>query len=282
MFNFSAMNITNLQGTVALNNGLEMPYFGLGVFQSKAGDEVVNAVKYALDAGYKAIDTAAIYKNEEGVGLGIRESGQKREDLFITSKVWNSDQGYDSTLKAYDASLERLGLDYLDLYLIHWPKEKSAETWKALEKIYEEGRVKAIGISNFLQHHVEDLLKDANVVPMINQMEFHPRLVQQDLVNFCHSKGIRYEAWSPLMQGKIFDVPEMVELAEKYGKSVVQLVLRWNLQKGVVTIPKSVKKDRIEDNAKIFDFEISEEDVKLIDSLDKHERVGPDPDNFNF
>lgn len=282
MFNFSAMNITNLQGTVALNNGLEMPYFGLGVFQSKAGGEVVNAVKYALDAGYKAIDTAAIYKNEEGVGLGIRESGQNREDLFITSKVWNSDQGYDSTLKAYDASLERLGLDYLDLYLIHWPKEKSAETWKALEKIYEEGRVKAIGISNFLQHHVEDLLKDANVVPMINQMEFHPRLVQQDLVEFCHSNGIRYEAWSPLMQGKIFDVPEMVELAEKYGKSVVQLVLRWNLQKGVVTIPKSVKKERIEDNAKVFDFEISEEDVKLIDSLDKHERVGPDPDNFNF
>ncbi len=276
------MKITDLQGTVKLNNGVEMPYFGLGVFQSKAGEEVENAVRYAVDAGYRSIDTAAIYKNEEGVGKAIRNCGVDREELFITSKVWNSDQGYDSTIKAYETSLMRLGLDYLDLYLIHWPKDLSADTWRAMEHLYREGKVRAIGVSNFLQHHLEDLLETAEVTPMVNQMEFHPRLVQQDLVDFCHAREIRYEAWSPLMQGKIFEVNELQDLAAKYGKTVVQVVLRWNLQKGVITIPKSVKKERIIDNANIFDFKIKDEDMQLIDSLDRHERVGPDPDNFNF
>lgn len=276
-------NKTNLQGTWKLHNGVEMPYFGLGVFQSQEGDEVINAVKYALEAGYRHIDTAAIYQNESGVGKAIHQSSVDRNDIFVTSKVWNSEQGYDSTLKAFDATMDRLGFETLDLYLVHWPvKGKYKETWKALEHLYKQNRVKAIGVSNFLIHHLEDLLESVEIVPMVNQVEFHPHVVQQNLLDFCAKHNIQFEAWSPLMQGQIFEIKEMVQLAEKYSKNAVQLVLRWNLQKGVVTIPKSVKKDRIISNADIFDFEISDEDMNLIDSLDKNHRVGPDPDNFNF
>jgi len=275
--------ITDLQGSFELHNGVQMPYFGLGVYQSEDGSEVINAVKAALNHGYRHIDTAAIYDNEEGVGTGIRESTVDRKDVFLTSKVWNTDQGYDTTLKAFDASLERLGTDYLDLYLVHWPKgEISKETWKALEKLYKEKRVRAIGVSNFLQHHLEDLLTSAEIVPMVNQMEFHPFLVQQDLIDFCNSKGIQYEAWSPLMQGNIFDLDVMTELASKYKKTIAQIVLRWDLQKGVVTIPKSSKKERIIANSDLFDFELSKEDVELLDGLEKGKRFGPDPDNFAF
>lgn len=277
------MNISDIRGTVSLHNGVQMPYFGLGVFQSKDGKEVINAIHDALEVGYRSIDTASIYKNEEGVGQAIAESAVPREEIFITSKVWNSDQGYESTLSAYEKSLERLQLDYLDLYLVHWPvKGKYKETWKAMEKIYQDGRVKAIGVSNFLVHHLEDVLTDATIVPMVNQMEFHPRLVQQSLLDFCASQSIQYEAWSPLMQGKIFNIEALKDLATKYGKSIAQLVLRWNLQKGVVTIPKSVKKERIAANADLFNFSISEQDMMAIDSLDKGERVGPDPDTFDF
>lgn len=275
--------ITDLQGSFELHNGVQMPYFGLGVYLSKDGSEVINAVKEALNHGYRHIDTAAIYNNEEGVGKGVQESNVDRKDIFLVSKVWNTDQGYDATLKAFDASLERLGTDYLDLYLIHWPKgELSKETWKALEKLYKQKRVRAIGVSNFLQHHLEDLLTSAEIVPMVNQMEFHPYLVQQDLIDFCKSKGIQYEAWSPLMQGNIFDLNIMKNLASKYNKTIAQIVLRWDLQKGVVTIPKSSKKERIIANSDVFDFELSEEDVQLLDGLDKGKRFGPDPDNFDF
>ncbi len=275
--------ITDLQGTFTLNNGVKMPYFGLGVYLSKDGQEVIDAVKWVIEAGYRHIDTASIYNNEDGVGEGIKQSGINRDELFVVSKVWNRDQGFDSTLKAFDASLKRLDLDYLDLYLVHWPVTgKYKETWKALEKIYAEGRVKAIGVSNFMQHHLEDLLLDAEVVPMVNQMEFHPYLVQQELIDFCADKEIQYEAWSPMMQGKIFDLEEFKNLAEKYQKTIAQIVLRWDLQKGVVTIPKSSKKERIISNADIFDFELSEEDVQLLDSLHKGQRFGPDPDNFDF
>ena len=275
--------ITDLQGTFELHNGVQMPYFGLGVYLSKDGSEVIHAVKDALDHGYRHIDTAAIYNNEEGVGTGIKESSVDRKDVFLVSKVWNTDQGYDSTLRAFEASLERLGTDYLDLYLIHWPKgDLSKETWKAMERLYKEKRVRSIGVSNFLQHHLEDLLTSVEIVPMVNQMEFHPYLVQQKLLDFCNANRIQYEAWSPLMQGNIFDLDIMKDLAAKYNKTIAQIVLRWDLQKGVVTIPKSSKKERIIANADLFDFEISDEDVKLLDSLDRGKRFGPDPDNFNF
>jgi len=277
------MKISDIQGTVELNNGIPMPYFGLGVYQVHDGEEVQQAVKYALSAGYKHIDTASLYGNERGVGQAMRESGVPRKEIFVTSKVWNSDQGYDNTLRAFDVSMKLLGFEYLDLYLIHWPvKEKYIETWKALEQLYAEGRVRAIGISNFLRHQIEDILAHCKVVPMVNQMEFHPRLVQQELIDFCHNHAIQYEAWSPLMQGKIFNIKELQPLAEKYKKDIAQLILRWNLQKGVIAIPKSIRRERIISNAQIFDFEIAPKDMKAIDSLDKNERIGPDPDNFNF
>ncbi len=275
--------ITNLQGTFELHNGVQMPYFGLGVYLSKDGNEVIHAVKDALNHGYRHIDTASIYDNEEGVGQGIRESEVDRKDVFLVSKVWNNDQGYDATLRAFDASLKRLGTDYLDLYLIHWPKgELSKDTWKALERLYKEKRVRSIGVSNFLKHHLEDLLPSVEIVPMVNQMEFHPYLVQQELLDFCNANNIQYEAWSPLMQGHIFDLEVMKEMAHRYNKTIAQIVLRWDLQKGVVTIPKSSKKERIIANADLFDFEISEADMKALNALDRGKRFGPDPDNFDF
>lgn len=276
-------NITNLQGTFKLHNEVQMPYLGLGTYQSDNDQEVVDAVQYALDFGYRHIDTASVYGNEEGVGKGIKESSVAREDIFVVSKVWNADQGYESTLKAFEASLQRLNLNYLDLYLIHWPvKGKYKETWRALEELYSEKRLRAIGVSNFMKHHLEDLLTDAEIVPMVNQMEFHPFVVQQDLLDFCASKGIQYEGWSPFMQGKLFKLEICKELSEKYGKSPAQIILRWNLQKGVVTIPKSSKSERIASNADIFDFELGKEDILQLDSLDRGERIGPDPDNFDF
>ena len=277
--------ITDLQGSFRLNNGVEMPYFGLGTYLADNDQEVIDAVKNALNAGYRHIDTAAAYKNEEGVGKGIQESNIAREEVFLVSKLWNADQGYESTLKAFEESLERLGVDYLDLYLIHWPVAgKYKDTWRAMEKLYRDKRIKAIGVSNFLQHHLEDLLETAEVVPMVNQMEFHPYLVQQDLIDFCNSKGIQYESWSPFMHGKLFDGKSEVfsDLTDKYKKSIAQIVLRYNLQKGIVVIPKSVNVDRIKSNADIFDFELSEADISYLDSLDKGERTGPDPDNFDF
>ncbi|SHM72684.1 Aldo/keto reductase [Chitinophaga jiangningensis] len=277
------MNITDIKGTVKLANGVQMPYFGLGVWRTNEGQEVIDAVKYALDAGYRHIDTAAIYGNEEGVGTAIADHATDRKDVFITTKVWNADQGYDTTIKAFETSLEKLKTDYLDLYLIHWPVAgKYKETWRALETLYAEGRVKAIGVSNFLQHQLEDLMQSAKVVPMVDQLEFHPRLQQPALQQFAKQHNIQFEAWSPLMQGQIFDIPELKELAQKYGVSVAQLVLRWDLQKGIVTIPKSIQQKRIEDNANVFGFNIAAEDIALIDALDKGTRVGPDPANFNF
>lgn len=273
----------NINSETELNNGVKMPWLGLGVFRANDGNEVINAVKTALDNGYRSIDTAAVYQNERGVGTAINESPVNREEIFLTSKVWNSDQGYETTLKAFDESLEKLKTDYLDLYLIHWPKgNRSVETWKAMEELYGKGKIKAIGISNFLVHHLEDFLPECNVTPAVNQVEFHPELIQPELLDYCRKKGIQLEAWSPIMKGKVGNIPLLQELAEKYGKSPVQVTLRWEIQKGVVTIPKSVTPERIIANADIFDFELDDEDMAKIDALDKNKRIGMHPDNIDF
>jgi diketogulonate reductase-like aldo/keto reductase len=279
--------MNHLQATTALHNGVEMPWFGLGVFKVEEGDELENAVASAIKNGYRSIDTAAIYGNEAGVGKGIQQglklASLSREDLFVTSKVWNADLGYESTLAAYEASLTKLGLEYLDLYLIHWPVEgKFKEAWRALETLYKQGRVKAIGVSNFQIHHLEALIKDTEIKPMINQVEYHPRLTQLELRSYCKANGIQLEAWSPLMQGQLLDNPLLMEIAASYNKSVAQIILRWDLQNGVITIPKSTKEARIIANAEVFDFELSPEDMERISGLNENLRVGPDPDNFDF
>lgn len=277
----------HLQDTTTLNNGVKMPWFGIGVFKVEEGPELINAVSKAIINGYRSIDTAAIYENEEGVGKGIangiKETGIAREELFVTSKVWNADLGYEETIKAYEKSLEKLGLDYLDLYLIHWPVEgKYKEAWRALESLYKNGRVKSIGVSNFQIHHLEELMKDAEIKPMINQVEYHPRLTQKSLQTFCQKNDIQLGAWSPLMQGQLLTNETLQEMASKHEKSVAQIILRWDLQNGVVTIPKSTKENRIIENANVFDFELTNEEMKVIDSLNQDFRVGPDPDNFDF
>lgn len=277
----------HLQDSTALHNGVHMPWFGIGVFKVEEGPELVEAIKVAIKHGYRSIDTAAIYENEEGVGEGIRvgieAANLSREELFITSKVWNADLGYESTLAAFETSLRKLGLDYLDLYLIHWPVEgKYIDAWRALETLYKQGKVRAIGVSNFHIHHLEKLMKEAEIKPMINQVEYHPRLTQKELQAFCREHHIQLEAWSPLMQGQLLDNPVLQEIATKYNKSVAQVILRWDLQNGVVTIPKSTKEHRIIENASIFDFELSVEEMNQIDSLNENLRVGPDPDDFDF
>lgn len=273
----------DINSKVKLNNGVEMPWLGLGVFQASEGGEVENAVKTALKTGYRSIDTASLYGNEKGVGTGIRESDVPREEVFVTSKVWNSDQGYRSTLEAFEVSLDKLQMDYLDLYLIHWPRGKhSVDTWKAMEELYEKGKIKAIGVSNFIVSHLKAFLPQCKVQPTVNQVEFHPKLVQQDLLDYCNSKNIRLEAWSPIIKGRVNNLPVLQALAAKYGKNPVQVTLRWEIQKGVVTIPKSANPERIASNADIFDFEISDEDMAKIDRLNKNNHIGSNPDSVNF
>ncbi|WP_134701042.1 aldo/keto reductase [Ammoniphilus sp. YIM 78166] len=276
--------LENLQSTTTLHNGVKMPWVGLGVFKVTDGEEVVHSVKAALEAGYRSIDTAAIYGNEEGVGRAIAESNIPREELFITTKVWNANQGYETTLAAFDESMEKLGLDYLDLYLIHWPLPshgKYVETWKALEKLYKDGRVRAIGVSNFKIHHLEDIMANCEMIPMVNQVEYHPRFNQRELHDFCKKHGIQLEAWSPLMQGGLLEDPTLVEIAKKYNKSTAQVIIRWDIQTGVVTIPKSVKPHRIAENADVFDFELTPEDMDQINALNQDKRMFADPDDMN-
>ncbi|WP_172844389.1 aldo/keto reductase [Tumebacillus algifaecis] len=275
--------IKSIKDYSVLANGVQMPWLGLGVFKTAEGEEVENSVRYALEAGYRHIDTAAIYGNEAGVGQAVKASGLAREELFITTKVWNSEQGYDTTLAAFEESRKKLGVEYVDLYLIHWAvKEKYKETWKALEKLYQDGYVRAIGVSNFQVHHLQDLMETCSVKPMVNQCEYHPYLTQKELLSFCQQEGIQFEAWSPIMRGKVNDEPEIVKLAEKYGKTPAQVVLRWDLQHGVVTIPKSVRRERVIENAQLFDFELAVEDMETLDRLNRDQRFGSDPDNIKF
>ncbi|SDS95510.1 Aldo/keto reductase [Paenibacillaceae bacterium GAS479] len=277
-----AIQLKGLNDVVELNNGVPMPRFGLGVWKVTEEGQVEQAVQSAIKAGYRSIDTAKIYGNEEGVGQGIRDSGVSRDELFITTKVWNADLGYESTLQAFQTSLDKLGLQQLDLYLIHWPVEgKIKDAWRAMEKLYKDGKVRAIGVCNFHIHHLEDLMKDAEIKPMLNQVECHPLLSQVELREFCQSHDIVVEAWSPLMQGNL-DLPELTELAKKHGKTPAQIVLRWDLQHGIVTIPKSTHENRIIENANVYDFELSQEDMALIDGINQNKRFGPDPDNFDF
>jgi 2,5-diketo-D-gluconate reductase A len=272
---------------ITLSNGVAMPQLGLGVYQVKEGEEVEQAVTAAIDAGYRLIDTAALYGNEVGVGNAIKKSSVPRKELFITTKLWNNDQGYNQTLAAFDASLEKLGLDYIDLYLIHWPSPQRGlyvESWKAFEELYAQGRVKAIGVCNFHPEHLDILLKQASVVPMVNQVELHPYLQQHEIVAYNKAHTIHTESWSPIGGGggSLLDDPTFKTIGDSYGKSPAQVVIRWHIQHGYIVIPKSSNPTRIAENVDVFDFELSDKDMNTIDGLNKDERVGPDPRTASF
>lgn len=267
-----------------LNNGIKMPMVGLGVFRCSE-EEAYNNVKSALEVGYTHIDTAMIYGNESGVGQAIKDSGIKREELFITTKLWNDDQRNDNQRQSAEDSLKRLGLDYVDLYLIHWPvKEKFVTSWLEMEKIYKDGLAKAVGVSNFLEHHLEAISEASDLIPAVNQVECHPFLTEKPLIDECKKRGIQFEAWSPLAASKngLLENDVIIKLAEKYNKTPAQIVLRWDIDCDIVTIPKSSNRDRQKQNIDIFDFELSQEDISAIDALDKDLRVGSHPDTFTF
>jgi 2,5-diketo-D-gluconate reductase A len=267
---------------IKLNNGVEMPQVGLGVWKAADGDEVKHAVSTALADGYRLIDTARIYGNEAGVGEAVRTSGLPRQDIFVTTKLWNDDHGYEATLKAFDASLRRLGLDYVDLYLIHWPvpsKGKFLDSWKALEKLYRDKRVRAIGVSNFKPQHLEEILANNGIVPAINQIELHPHMQQLETRAFCVRHGIQVESYSPLKRaGDVFSEPAIQEIADHYGKTPAQIVLRWHVQEDLVVIPKSVTPERIQENIDIFDFALNDDEMTRIRGLNRDQRIGSDPD----
>jgi 2,5-diketo-D-gluconate reductase A len=269
--------------TIDLGGDVEVPQLGFGVFQIPP-EETAKAVTQALESGYRHIDTAAAYRNERAVGEALAASGLPRDDVFVTTKVWNSQQGYDSTLAAFDASAGRLGLEYVDLYLIHWPapgNDRYVETWRAFQALQEDGRIRAIGVSNFQPAHLRRLIDETGVSPSINQVELHPRLQQEDLRAFHREHSIVTEAWSPLAQGRLLDDPALATIAAAHGKTPAQVVLRWHIQLGNVVIPKSVTPSRIRENLDLFDFELTGEDLEAIRRLDRGERTGMDPDTFD-
>lgn len=279
--------MSNVIPTFVLNNGVEIPQLGLGVFQAKEGDEVERAVAVALEAGYRLIDTAAIYGNEAGVGRAMKASGLPRQEIFLTTKLWNAHHAYDDALRAFDESLAKLDCGgYVDLYLIHWPlpmEGKFTEAWRALENVYEQKRARAIGVSNFKPAHLETLLGQATTVPAVNQIELHPMLQQKETVAYCREHGIAVEAYSPLMQAKeALAHPDIAGLAQKYGKTPAQVILRWHVQSGFVVIPKSVTPERIRENIALFDFALSEDDMGAIEGMDRGQRIGADPDTASF
>ena len=269
--------------TLALNSGVQIPQLGFGVFQVST-DDIGPAVSTALEAGYRHIDTAALYGNEEGVGEAIRESGLAREDVFVTTKVWNTDQGHDSALAALDASLDRLGMDFVDLYLIHWPtpaRDRYVETWLALEKAYADGRVRAIGVSNFQANHLRRLQAEGTVLPAVNQVELHPTFGQDELAQVHREMGIVTESWSPLGRAADLDNTTITEIATRLDRTPAQVIIRWHLQQGFVVIPKSIRPERIRANLDVFDFELGDSDMSMISALESGNRIGPDPDRFN-
>ena len=252
-----------------LSNGVKIPSIGFGTYKSGDDEETAKIIKNALNLGYKMIDTASFYNNEVGIGNGIKESDIDRKDIFIVTKLWNDDHGYDNTIEAINKSLNNLQVDYIDLYLIHWPNKLNAETWRAFEHLYETGKVKAIGVCNFKVEHLEELKKTAKIMPMVNQVEIHPFSTKNNIINYCKDNNIKVVAWSPISRGRVLSNELMIDLSQKYKKSIVQIVLRWHMQKGVIPIPKSSNENRIKENIDIFDFEISSEDMKAIDSLDE-------------
>jgi 2,5-diketo-D-gluconate reductase A len=270
--------------SVTLNNGAVMPQLGFGVWQVP-DEQAQPAVETALAVGYRSIDTAKLYHNEEGVGRAVRASGVPRAELFVTTKLWNDEHDYDRALRAFDASLDRLGMDYVDLYLIHWPvprQDKYRDAWKALEKVYADGRARAIGVSNFTVANLTRLMESSSVVPAVNQVELHPRLAQEELRRFHAEHGIATEAWSPLGQGQLIGDPAVAQVAAAHGRTPAQVILRWHLQLGVIAIPKSVTPSRIRENFDVFGFELTDEEMRVVGALDSRGRIGPDPDRMNW
>ena len=273
-----------IQSTITLNNGTVIPQVGLGVFQTPDGDTTVNAVQTALENGYRHIDTAMIYRNEASVGEGIRRAGLPRGDFFVTTKLWNDDIRAHRGKDAFQESLDRLGLDYVDLYLIHWPADGRQQAWDDLQEIYASGRAKAIGVSNFQKHHIDELLANSDVLPAVDQIESSPQFTNHELIGQLRSKGIVAEAWSPLggTGGNLLGSPVLTEIGAKYGKSAAQVVIRWHIQRGVVVLPKSTHAERIKQNFDVFDFNLTSEDMAAITALNTGKRNGADPDNFDF
>ena len=280
----------NLQTSLPLSNGTSIPCLGFGTWKTPEED-AQRSVTEALRVGYRHIDTAAAYGNERGVGKAIAQSGLRREDIFLTSKLWNPYQGYQSTLDAFARTMDDLQTEYLDLYLIHWPhdrkyfdnwEEKNLETWRAFEELYQAGSIKAIGVSNFRPRHLKNIMEHAEIMPMVDQVEIHPGMPQDEILAFCREHNMLVEGWSPLSTGRIFSVPEMQQLAEKYGKSIAQICLRWCLDKGYLPLPKSVTPSRIQENLKIFDFALTPEDIAKLDALPPFGESGRDPDNVPF
>ncbi|MCI9070854.1 aldo/keto reductase [Clostridium sp.] len=266
----------------SLLNGIDIPKIGFGTYKLKDENETIDTIKYALKVGYRFIDTASFYGNEEWIGKAIKESKIKRENIFLATKVWNDSHGYDKAIDSFEKSMKKLDIDYLDLLLIHWPTKLNKETWRAFESLYELGKVRAIGVCNFKIGHLEELRKTAKIMPMVNQIEVHPCFSQKEIVNYCNNYKIQVIGWSPIMKGQLLEVPLMIDLAEKYNKTIAQIALRWHIQKGIIPIPKSSHYGRIADNIDIFNFELSEEDMIKIDKLDRNETVSGIPENTTY